>query len=201
MWWYRALHARLLDALAERRDASPVLDAGCGTGGFLAVLNRANPALASIGLEWHARGADMAAKKSGRPIARGSVNELPFAADTFGTVIAGRRAVSRGGRAGAALWPKSNACCVPAGGSSSTCRRIARLMSAHDVQVHNARRMNAIRDTRHAERGRISCATGELLERVAVAADDRPAENPRPIIGSLRCRRFSAMAGSACCMA
>jgi len=38
MWWYRALHARLLDALGQQSDAAPVLDAGCGTGGFLAML-------------------------------------------------------------------------------------------------------------------------------------------------------------------
>ena len=32
MWWYRALHDRLLDALDG--VAGAVLDAGCGTGGF-----------------------------------------------------------------------------------------------------------------------------------------------------------------------
>ena len=33
MWWYRALHVRLCDALAGVRGR--VLDAGCGTGGLL----------------------------------------------------------------------------------------------------------------------------------------------------------------------
>ncbi|MCA3427966.1 MAG: class I SAM-dependent methyltransferase, partial [Roseomonas sp.] len=36
MWWYRALHLRVLDAL-HRRPGAPgaLLDAGCGTGGLL----------------------------------------------------------------------------------------------------------------------------------------------------------------------
>ena len=34
MWWYRALHARLLEKLEGVHGR--VLDAGCGTGGFLA---------------------------------------------------------------------------------------------------------------------------------------------------------------------
>src|SRR6478672_8830430 len=36
MWWYRALHRRLIAALADAGGA--VLDAGCGTGGLLAHL-------------------------------------------------------------------------------------------------------------------------------------------------------------------
>ena len=44
MWWYRALHARLVEALAGA--LGPVLDAGCGTGGLLARLGRTD----SVGL-------------------------------------------------------------------------------------------------------------------------------------------------------
>src|SRR5258708_19806542 len=96
MWWYRALHARLLDALEA--STSPVLDAGCGTGGFLAVLNHVRPTQAAVGLEWHAEAAALAAGKSGLPIARGSINELPFAASTFGTGIAADLLCSAAGR-------------------------------------------------------------------------------------------------------
>ena len=55
MWWYRALHSRLLDAVGT--GPGSILDAGCGTGGFLAVLSRANPSTAAFGLEWHAAAA------------------------------------------------------------------------------------------------------------------------------------------------
>ena len=41
MWWYRALHTRVLQALGRPRGR--VLDAGCGTGGFLARLKAAWP--------------------------------------------------------------------------------------------------------------------------------------------------------------
>jgi ubiquinone/menaquinone biosynthesis C-methylase UbiE len=41
LWWYRALHARLIAALRGVRGK--VLDAGCGTGGFLAALAQARP--------------------------------------------------------------------------------------------------------------------------------------------------------------
>ena len=52
MWWYCALHARLADALGG--VAGRVLDAGCGTGGLLAVL-RDRPGLALVGLEFAQR--------------------------------------------------------------------------------------------------------------------------------------------------
>ena len=67
MWWYRALHARIADAL--RATHGRVLDAGCGTGGLLARL-RANPALDLHGLEYEAEAAHRAAQKSGARIVR-----------------------------------------------------------------------------------------------------------------------------------
>src|SRR3954449_5277748 len=50
MWWYRALHRRMLDALVGVHGA--VLDAGCGTGGLLARIRAERPDLRPIGLEW-----------------------------------------------------------------------------------------------------------------------------------------------------
>src|SRR5690242_12805324 len=43
MWWYRALHRRLLEALAGMHGS--VLDAGCGTGGLLARIRTERPDL------------------------------------------------------------------------------------------------------------------------------------------------------------
>ena len=142
MWWYRALHARLLDALAERPDQSPVLDAGCGTGGFLAILNRARPSQASVGLEWHAQAAAMAAAKSGRPIVRGSINELPFAEHTFSTVIAADVLCHAAVEPATALAEVKRVL-RPNGRLIVNMPAYRALMSAHDAQVHNARRMNA----------------------------------------------------------
>lgn len=144
MWWYRALHARLLDALEERDGATPgpILDAGCGTGGFLAGLARARPSHAIFGLEWNARAAATAAAKSGRPIARGSVNQLPFVANAFGTVIAADVLCH------AAVEPMGALAEIkrvlrPKGRLIVNMPAFRALMSAHDTQVHNVRRMSA----------------------------------------------------------
>lgn len=146
MWWYRALHARLLDALAERNVAGPILDAGCGTGGFLAALAAASPACAAFGLEWHAAAAATAAGKSGRPVASGSINALPFAANSFATVI------SADVLCHAAVEPMTALAEIyrvlqPGGRLIVNMPAFRALLSAHDVQVHNARRLNA-RETR-----------------------------------------------------
>lgn len=145
MWWYRALHARLLDALGERRDGSafPLLDAGCGTGGLLA---RLAPSRAAVGLEWNALAATTAAAKSGHPIARGSVNQLPFAAACFGSVIAADVLCHAAVEPAQAL-AEIKRVLRPGGRLIVNMPAFRGLMSAHDAQVHNARRMNA-RETR-----------------------------------------------------
>ena len=42
-WWYKTLHQKVLQAFSQAglKDDSPILDAGCGTGGFLEALGRA----------------------------------------------------------------------------------------------------------------------------------------------------------------
>jgi len=148
MWWYRALHARLLDAVAALSGDSPdpLLDAGCGTGGFLEVLTRARPSHAAIGLEWHGRAAALAAGKSGCPIARGSINELPFANDSFGTVVAADVLCHAAVEPATALG-EIRRVLRPRGRVIVNMPAFRALMSAHDAQVHNARRLDA-RETR-----------------------------------------------------
>src|ERR1700723_2647731 len=85
MWWYRALHVRLCDALTHTRGR--VLDAGCGTGGFLAVLRTRRPDLARFGIEWDATATARARNKSAAGIVRGSINALPFADNSFDAVV------------------------------------------------------------------------------------------------------------------
>src|ERR1700735_3723537 len=86
LWWYRALHVRLIEALGMLEGR--VLDAGCGTGGLLATLRARRPGLDLFGLEWSAFPATRAAAKSAAAIARGSVNAMPFADTTFDAAIA-----------------------------------------------------------------------------------------------------------------
>jgi SAM-dependent methyltransferase len=140
LWWYRALHVRLVAALGYREGR--VLDAGCGTGGLLSVLAAARPGLALVGLEWSEFAAARAAAKSPALIVRGSVNALPFAPASFDAAITAdvlcHAAVDRA-QALAEL--------------RRVLRRGARLVvnmpayqwlfSAHDRQVHNALRQTA----------------------------------------------------------
>jgi SAM-dependent methyltransferase len=139
MWWYRALHARLLDALTHQAGDDAILDAGCGTGGFLA---RLDPSRTAFGLEFHALAAAIAAAKSGRPIARGTVNALPFAANSFGAVIAADVLCHAAVEPAQAL-AEIKRVLRPNGRLIVNMPAYRALMSAHDKQVHNARRMNA----------------------------------------------------------
>jgi ubiquinone/menaquinone biosynthesis C-methylase UbiE len=82
MWWYRALHARVIDALRRRPGPDgTVLDAGCGTGGLLARMGVLGRPLA--GLDFNPGAAARAAAKSGAATAAGDANRLPFADGCF----------------------------------------------------------------------------------------------------------------------
>src|SRR5215475_3727868 len=91
MWWFAAIHTNL--AMLYRRAAAPaavtdrVLDAGCGTGGFLATLTRRMPERETIGLDADETACRWAAEKSARPVCAGSVSTLPFADATFHAIF------------------------------------------------------------------------------------------------------------------
>ncbi len=145
LWWYRALHARLIEALGALEGR--VLDAGCGTGGLLAALRTRRPHLDLVGLECSAFAAARAATKSAAAIVRGTVNALPFADASFDAAIAADVVCH------AAVDPHR---------VMSELRRVLRpgglliinmpayqwLLSAHDRRVHNARRLT-VRQTAH----------------------------------------------------
>jgi len=137
MWWYRALHARLCDALAD--VSGRVLDAGCGTGGFLAVLGDRRPGLIRFGIEWDGKAAPRARSKSGAMVARGSVNALPFADHSFDAAIAADVLCH------AAVDPlralaEINRVLRPGGRLVVNLPAYQWMLSAHDRRVHNVRR-------------------------------------------------------------
>ncbi len=136
MWWYRALHARLV-ALLEGTDG-PILDAGCGTGGLLALLAGAE----RHGLEFSALAAPLAAAKSGARIVRGSVNAMPYAEGSFAAVVSADvlcHAAVEPGVALAEVWRVLR----PGGRVVLNLPAYQWLLSAHDRRVHNARRFTA----------------------------------------------------------
>src|SRR5215217_9139382 len=89
MWWYRALHDRLVEGLRRLRLApgAKILDAGCGTGGLLLRLSQDTPELDCIGLEYDAAAVDIAKAKTGAPVQRGSINQLPYPGDHFDAIV------------------------------------------------------------------------------------------------------------------
>jgi ubiquinone/menaquinone biosynthesis C-methylase UbiE len=140
MWWYRALHARLIAALAGVQG--PVLDAGCGTGGLLTRLAAQRPDLPLVGLECSEPAAARAARKSGAPVARGSINAMPFADSSFGAAIAADVLCHAAVEPSAALAELKRVL-RPGGRLVVNMPAYGWLASAHDRRVHNARRQTA----------------------------------------------------------
>jgi SAM-dependent methyltransferase len=140
MWWYRALHRRLVQALAGVHGT--VLDAGCGTGGLLARLRAERPDLRIIGIEWAEPASHRAAAKSGAPVARGSVNVLPFANASFDAAIAADL-LCHGAVDPAQALAELRRVLRPGGRLVVNMPAYAWLLSAHDRLVHNVRRVTA----------------------------------------------------------
>lgn len=140
MWWYRALHARLLDALAPVRG--DVLDAGCGTGGFLQRLGQARPDLDRWGIEWHAAAARRSRQKSGAMVVRGSVNQLPFRDGSFDAAVSADVLCHEAVDSGRALGELRRVL-RPGGRVVVNMPAYQWLASAHDRRVRNAHRLTA----------------------------------------------------------
>lgn len=88
LWYYRALHARVIDALAPASlpCGAPVLDAGCGTGGMLRHLSGWRRDLRLQGLDLSPL-ACARADAAGFPAHEGSVEEMPFADREFAAIV------------------------------------------------------------------------------------------------------------------
>lgn len=144
MWWFAALHANLImlyrkTTATDPPAARPVLDAGCGTGGFLARLRRSLPALPAIGIDADTTACFLAAGKSARPVCAGSVNDLPFADAAFAAVFSADVLCHRGvdeTRALAQLYRVL----APGGLLILNLPAYRWMMSRHDRAVYNARR-------------------------------------------------------------
>ena len=140
MWWYRALHARVLDALGEPRGL--VLDAGCGTGGLLARLRARWPQAQALGAEYNPAACARAQAKSGYPIVSASVHLLPFADASFHAVTSSDVLCHALVQPAAAL-AEMRRVLAPGGRLVLNLPAYQWLHSAHDERVHPARRFTA----------------------------------------------------------
>lgn len=89
MWYFRALHRRIIHGLERHGGAGPrrVLDAGCGTGGFIRALRAAHPDWQCTGLDLAPLACALARARTGAEIILGSILELPFADASFDAVV------------------------------------------------------------------------------------------------------------------
>jgi SAM-dependent methyltransferase len=162
-WWFRGLHANLIAAWRSAATPPPrpvVLDAGCGTGGFLKRLARARPDAVVLGLDVAPRACAMAQAKSGRPVCAGSVDALPFADASLDAVFSADVLCHRGVAEGAALVG-FHRCLKPGGVAVLNLPAYRWLFSAHDLAVDNVRRYGR-RDVR-----RLLAAAGFTRIRIA----------------------------------
>ena len=147
MWWYRALHAHVIDALVAAGPArigqgAGLLDAGCGTGGMLARVRQALPGLPATGLEYFPAAAARASAKAGVPVAAGTVNALPFADASFGAVV-NLDVLSHAAVDPAVALAEFTRVLAPGGLLVLNLPAFDWLHSAHDIRVQNARRFTA----------------------------------------------------------
>jgi ubiquinone/menaquinone biosynthesis C-methylase UbiE len=146
MWWYRALHGHALRALEALPEGARILDAGCGTGGFLAKLRAAHPKAALFGLEYAEGAASRAAAKAGAHVAAGTVNALPFPDAGFDAVVS-LDVLCHDAVEEAAALAEFRRVLRPGGLLVLNLPAHEWLRSAHDLRVHTARRYDRARAT------------------------------------------------------
>lgn len=166
MWWFAALHANLLDLLRRGAPCSaiaqvkraPLLDAGCGTGGFLRKLAGAHPERMVVGLDADPFAVARARVKSDSPVCVGSVNALPFADGAFAAIFSADVLCHRDVQEMTAL-DQLRRCLVGGGLLLLNLPAYQWMLSGHDSAVWNVRRYN-----RAVLRGLLNCAGFRPLE-------------------------------------
>ncbi|CAN5906656.1 class I SAM-dependent methyltransferase [soil metagenome] len=145
MWWYRGLRSLTAQLLARALGGSqatgPVLDAGCGTGGMLLRLGPRVAGRATLGLEYDTVAASFAAAKAGRPVAAGSVNEMPMGDGVLGGYVS-LDVLCHGGVEPVQAVQEAHRCLRPGAIAVFNLPAYDWLLSAHDRRVHNVRRFN-----------------------------------------------------------
>lgn len=142
MWWFGGMHANMQAAFdAAKPPGGPVLDAGCGTGGFLRRFSAANPGRA-IGLEIDPGACAIARSKSGAPVAAGSVAAMPFADNSLAAIFSAD-VLCHAGVDERATLAEFRRCLKAEGALILNLPAYAWLLSEHDRAVDNVRRYTA----------------------------------------------------------
>jgi len=136
-WWFQALRDNQEVFLPQ--GPLKLLDAGCGTGGWLKRLSASRPDVTRLGLEYDPGAAVIAREKSGAEIYCGSVNGMPFAPGSFDIVTSSDVLCHMAVDEGAALDEFARVL-KPGGALLLNLPAYTWMLSAHDLRVHNARR-------------------------------------------------------------
>lgn len=141
MWYYRGLHAHLLSCLSKYGPADPgatVLDAGCGTGGFLRQLAARRPAWRIEGVDFSEEACRLAALRSKCAVRHASVDRLPFADGAFDAIVCAD--VLSNVEDPAAALVEMRRCVKPRGTVVLNVAAYPWLWSYHDEAAHTLRR-------------------------------------------------------------
>lgn len=143
LWWFGGLHANLRTAFQHCHVSPqhPILDAGCGTGGFLRKLAFYFPQCEAFGVDIDERACVTARTKSFRPVCVGSINSLPFADGSFAAIFSADVLYHKRVEEELALR-EFNRCLVHDGILVLNLPAYQWLSSGHDRAVHGERRYN-----------------------------------------------------------
>lgn len=91
MWYFVALHRRRAEWLVRLLPRGParVLDAGCGTGGFIRALRNMHPDWTVAGVDQSPLACALARERTAAEIAEGSITALPYGDGSFDAVTTG----------------------------------------------------------------------------------------------------------------
>lgn len=142
MWWFAAMHANLLTAAQHStldRCGLPILDAGCGTGGFLSRLAETYYGRCIVGLDRDYRACTLAATKSARPLCTGSIDALPFRDAALAAIFSADVLCHQGVDEGRALR-ECYRCLCQGGWLILNLPAYRWMLSRHDAAVSNVQR-------------------------------------------------------------
>src|SRR2546423_4989559 len=87
-WWYQALRHHVADLVGTGGSNFSLLDAGCGSGGMLAVLREKYPQAELTGIDESEHAIAICRdRNTGARLLQAGVHELPFPADAFDIVL------------------------------------------------------------------------------------------------------------------
>ncbi|MBD3337123.1 MAG: methyltransferase domain-containing protein, partial [Candidatus Eisenbacteria bacterium] len=139
-WWYRGLRRIVLNLVRPHlppRRPLEVLDAGCGTGGFLPEAARLGRVR---GLDVSPAALELARRRAAAELVAGGVEQLPFAEDAFDLILSMDVLYHRAVADDRAGLSEMTRCLRPGGILVLNLPAYDWLRSRHDAAIHTARR-------------------------------------------------------------